>query len=131
MPILTPEQRQEIAAVVAKATKGPLTVGRVPEHEEPDTCIIGSDHLFWARVVGSPGREAEPDAQLFGHAEYYLSKLLASHEEAEGRVAELVDCLRELVDFGGPPPRLNHRDRYFEQKERAQKLLAALEDANG
>jgi hypothetical protein len=41
-------------------------VGRAPE--EPDTCLIGKDGVFFARVVGLPDRPAEPIAKLFAAA---------------------------------------------------------------
>ncbi|HWA98894.1 MAG TPA: hypothetical protein VG713_10400 [Pirellulales bacterium] len=42
-----------------------LTIGRIPEEEEPDTVIIGSKYVFFARLVGVPliGK-AEPVARL-------------------------------------------------------------------
>jgi hypothetical protein len=40
------------------------TLGKVPDHEEPDTYLIGEGHCFFARVVGRPGHPAEPKARL-------------------------------------------------------------------
>lgn len=42
-------------------TPEPWTVCSVPEHEEPDTHLIGTNGIFFGRIVGSPGRDAATD----------------------------------------------------------------------
>lgn len=63
---LSDERLAEIEARCAAATPGPLVVGIAPE--EPDTFVLGNHGILWCRVVGSPGRSARHDAQLFSEA---------------------------------------------------------------
>ena len=53
---------------LSKITPAPWICGRVARDEEPDTCIIGAHGVFFARVVGSPGRPAEHDATFIALA---------------------------------------------------------------
>jgi hypothetical protein len=61
--------------------------GRAPE--EPDTVLIGSNGIFFARVVGSPGSPAESRARLMAAAPDLLAAgqaLLGWAEAAEEQI---------------------------------------------
>ena len=48
----------------AHASMDGIEVGRIPESEEPDTCVIGRNGVFFIRVVGTPDNgPAEPIAR--------------------------------------------------------------------
>ncbi len=53
---------------MSKAIPENLIVGRIPQEDEPDTCLIGARGIFFARVVGNPLVDAEQVARLFAAA---------------------------------------------------------------
>jgi hypothetical protein len=67
-------------------------MGRAPE--EPDTILLGSDHVFWGRIVGDPRCDAETRATE-------IVRAVNGHDN-------LVALVRELRDF-----RFDHEVRSY------------------
>lgn len=89
----THEERAALRAAAERATPRPWTWGVVPKDEEPDTCLIGSAGMLWARVVGSPGRSAEADADYIERACAITPRLADDVDRLESERDEARDRL--------------------------------------
>lgn len=94
--MLSQETRLKMRADAEAATPGPVIAGIAPD--EPDTCLIGTNGIFWARVIGTPERKAMPDARLFAYARQMTLALLDHADDMDRENASLRADLRQSAE---------------------------------